>query len=109
MCRTQPGDTRLPWRSSTGWAIGDRKARLIAVLLVMHLAAERYKTMSPDRSSSDKYAAQSLRRQRVDLLGKLREASGAEGLAHRARAIALIGFKLFRQPEPPPDHAPAAR
>ena len=70
----------------------------------MHLPAERYKTMSPHRSSSDKYAAQSLRRQRADLLGKLREASGAEGLAHRARAIALIGFKLFRQPEPAPDH-----
>ena len=46
------------------------KARLIAVLLVMHLAAERYKSFWPDRSSSDKSAAQILHRELVDFAGK---------------------------------------
>ena len=33
--------TILARRSSTGWATGDRKARLIAVLLVCHSASKR--------------------------------------------------------------------
>ena len=74
------------------------RARLISVLLLMHLVAEQDPSFWPSRSDADRMSAWRRRRELSQLLDELREEGSGDALPYRARALALIGVRVFLRP-----------
>jgi len=76
-------------------AEGANKARMIAMLLTLHLAAEHGSDVWPSRTASDRDAAYRSHRRLVQILEELHNTGQMDALPRRARALALVGFARF--------------